>query len=165
MTTIDFLLRTVLIGGGATAVMDMVAGLRKSLAGTPAPDYGLVGRWLAHMPRGQFRHRAIAAAPAVKNEGLIGWTAHYLIGIGFAGLLLAIFGPGWAQHPTLAPALIVGIGSVAAPYLLMQPGMGAGLAARKTPQPNAARLRSLVTHIVFGGSLYLAGMAASLLPL
>lgn len=162
--TMDFLLRTVLIGAGATAVTDLVAGLRKSLAGAPAPDYGLVGRWLAHMPRGQFRHRTIGASPAVKHEKLIGCTAHYLIGIGFAGLLLAIFSQDWARHPTLAPALIIGIGSVAAPFLLMQPGMGLGLAARKTPRPGAARLRSLVTHIIFACGLYLAGLAASLLP-
>jgi hypothetical protein len=161
----DLLLRAALTGAGATAMMDIVAMLRQSLAGTAAPDYGLVGRWLAYMPRGQFRHRAIAASPAVQNEKLIGWAAHYLIGIGFAGLLLAIFGPDWARHPTLAPALIVGIGSVAAPYLLMQPGMGAGLAARKTPRPNAARLRSLITHTVFAAGLYLADLAQSLLPL
>jgi hypothetical protein len=161
--TLDFLLRALLVGAGATAIMDIVAMLRQRLAGTPMPDYGLVGRWLAYMPRGRFHHRAIAASPAVQGEKLIGWTAHYLIGIGFAGLLLAIFAD-WADHPTPMPALIVGIGSVAAPFLLMQPGMGSGLFARKTPRPGTARLRSLVTHITFACGLYLAGMAQSLLP-
>ena len=51
------------------------------------------------------------------------------------------------------PALTVGIGSVAAPFLLMQPAMGAGIAASRTPRPSAARMRSLVTHGVFGVGL------------
>jgi hypothetical protein len=161
---VEFLIRAILIGAGASAVMDSVALARQSLAGTPVPDYALVGRWLAHMPRGQFRHRAITAAPAVRGERLIGWTAHYAIGIGFAGLLLAVFGLAWSRNPTPGPALIVGLGSVAAPFLLMQPGMGLGLAASRTPHPWAARRRSLVTHATLALGLYLAALAASRLP-
>jgi hypothetical protein len=61
------------------------------------------------------------------------------------------------RHPTIGPALIVGVGSVAAPFLVMQPGMGAGIAASRTPRPSAARLQSLVTHAIFGVGLYGAG--------
>jgi hypothetical protein len=78
-------------------------------------------------------------------------------------VLLAIWGLDWARHPTIGPALIVGIGSVAAPFLFMQPGMGAGIAASRTPHPATARLHSLVTHGVFGLGLYAAGWATSLL--
>ncbi|MNT97543.1 hypothetical protein D3C72_2398910 [compost metagenome] len=62
------------------------------------------------------------------------------------------------MRPTLAPALIVGLATVAAPFFLMQPGMGAGIAASKTPNPHIARLRSLLTHAVFGIGLYLSGL-------
>ena len=55
------------------------------------------------------------------------------------------------------PPLAVGIGSVAAPFLVMQPGMGAGIAARRTPRPGAARFQSLVTHAIFGLGLYATG--------
>ena len=65
-------------------------------------------------------------------------------------------------RPTLGPALAVGIGTVAAPFFLMQPGMGAGIAASRTPRPNAARLQSLLTHAVFGLGLYVAAWATSL---
>jgi hypothetical protein len=44
----------------------------------------------------------------------------------------------------------------------MQPGMGQGLAARLSPEPGAARARSLVTHLVFGLGLYAAGRATAL---
>ena len=158
----NYLLGTLIIGAGATAATDIWAIVRKHLLGIPAPNWGLVGRWLAWMPRGRFRHDPIAAAPAVQYEGLIGWTAHYLIGIAFAGVLLGVWGIAWIQAPTIFPALLVGVGTVAAPFLLMQPGMGAGIAASRTPRPAAARVQSLITHGVFGVGLYGAGWIAKL---
>ena len=141
-----YLTYAVLTGAGATMVMDFWGIARKRLLGIPSMDYGLVGRWCAHMARGRFRHDRIAASPAVRGERLIGWTVHYLTGIAFAAVLLALWGLDWARYPTLGPALLVGIGSVAAPFLLMQ-----------------ARVQSLVTHAVFGLGLYAAGWLQSFL--
>lgn len=156
-----YLICSILIGAGATMVMDLWAIARKRLFGIPPPDYGLVGRWLAYMPQGHFRHDSIRAALPVKGETLIGWTAHYLIGIAFATLLLSIWGLAWVRHPTIGPALIVGIGTVAAPFFLMQPGIGAGIAGSRTPRPAVTRLQSLVTHTIFGLGLYAAGWIVS----
>jgi Protein of unknown function (DUF2938) len=159
----DYLVSAVLTGVGATAVMDFWAVARKRLLGIAPLDYGLVGRWLAYLARGRFRHDRIAASPPVRGERVIGWAAHYLIGIAFAAMLLAIWGLEWARRPTIGPAVIFGIGSVAAPFLLMQPGMGAGIAASRTPRPAAARFQSIVTHAIFGLGLYAAGWVQSLL--
>jgi len=144
----------VIIGIGATLVMDAWGLVRKQLLGIPPADYALVGRWLGHMVHGRFRHERIAAASPIPAEALLGWSAHYLIGVVFALLLVAICGAEWVRQPTLLPALVWGIVTVAAPFLLMQPGMGAGIAASRTPRPNAARLQSLITHAVFGVGLY-----------
>ena len=157
----DYLVCALLIGAGATVVTDIWAIARRRLFGIPLPDYGLVGRWLAYLAHGRFRHDRIAATPPVPRERLIGWSAHYLIGVAFAAMLLAIWGLDWARHPTLGPALIVGIGTVAAPFLIMQPGMGAGIAASRTPHPAAARVQSLVTHAIFGLGLYATGQIIS----
>ena len=153
----NYLIFTVIIGTGATAITDLWGIARKSFFGIATPNYGLVGRWIAHMARGRFRHVSIAAASPVRGEHIIGWTAHYLIGITFAALLISIWGLEWVRYPTIAPAIAVGIGTVAAPFLLMQPGMGAGIAASRTPRPGAARLQSLITHVVFGLGLYVTG--------
>ena len=153
---------TIAVGAGATAATDLWAIARRRMLGTPAPDFALVGRWIAHMARGTFRHERIAQAPAIPGERTIGWTAHYAIGIAFASMLVALSGFGWFHRPTLAPALALGIATVAAPFLLMQPGMGAGIAASRTPRPWAARLQSLVTHAVFGFGLYAAAMLLDL---
>lgn len=150
------------IGIGATAVMDLWGLARKPLLGVAPPSYALVGRWIAHMTRGRFRHDSIARSAPVRGEQVIGWTAHYLIGIAFAALLIGIWGSAWVQQPTIGPALAVGTGTVVAPFLLMQPGMGAGIAASRTPRPASARLQSLITHVVFGLGLYAAGQAVHL---
>ena len=159
--TLEFLVRAVLIGAGATVVMDVWAMILKRGFGVPAPDFALVGRWIGHMRRGHFVHELIRRAPPVRGEALIGWAAHYAIGVIFAALLLAIWGLDWARHPTLLPALIVGLVTLAAPFLLMQPGIGAGIASSKTPNPTAARLRSVATHAVFGVGLYLSAVVVA----
>ena len=148
---------TLLTGIGATAIMDLWGIARGPLLGAPAPDYGLVGRWLGHMRRGRFRHDAIAKAAAVRAERLLGWTAHYLIGVSFAALLIATQGTAWIERPTLAPALAVGFVTALAPFLVMQPGMGAGVAAARSPRPWNSRLQTLLTHAIFGFGLYATG--------
>lgn len=150
-----------LCGIAATALVDLWALARGALFDIPLPDYSLVGRWIAHMPRGRFRHDSIAKATPVRGEAPIGWATHYLVGVAFAFLLPAAAGLAWLARPTLAPALAVGVCTVAAPFLVMQPAMGAGFAASRTPRPGAARLQSLVTHLVFGLGLYAGGHLVS----
>jgi hypothetical protein len=160
--TIEVYLRVLAIGAGATAVMDFWGIAQRRVLGIAAPNYGLVGRWLLYMTRGIFRHASIAATPRLRGEKAAGWTAHYGIGIVFAGLLVAIWGLDWVRQPTIGPALIVGLGTVALPLLVMQPGMGAGIASRRTPKPNSARLRSLGNHAVFGLGLFIAARLIAL---
>ena len=159
------LLMTAIVGIGATMTTDVWALVRKRLLGIRPPDYRLVGRWMGYFPRGRFIHESIADSPPVYGELLIGWTAHYLIGIAFAALLVAITGVGWIGQPTIGPALFVGTVTVLAPFLLLQPGLGAGIAASKTANPASARVQSLLMHIVFGLGLYISALAARELPL
>jgi hypothetical protein len=79
---------------------------------------------------------------------------HYAIGVGFAGLLFLVLGREWTRAPTFLPAVAVGFGTVMAPLFVMQPAMGAGFAASRTPTPLKNCLRSVVNHSVFGAGLY-----------
>jgi hypothetical protein len=148
----------IVIGAGATAFLDLSSALRALLFKETPPNYDLVGRWIAHMAGGRLAPAAIAQAAPVRGERLIGWSAHYLIGVGYAAVLLLAW-PGWAEAPRLLPAMIVGIGTVLAPFLIMQPGMGAGFFASRTPNPNLMRLKSLIAHTLFGLGLYAAALA------
>jgi len=86
---------------------------------------------------------------------------HHAIGVTFAFLLLGVWGLGWGRSPTIWPPLAVGLATILAPWLVMQPAMGAGIAGSRTPNPRAARLRNLATHTVFGLGLYVAAVALS----
>lgn len=162
---LDTVGRALAIGVGATVLLDLWSLYVFKAFRVRGLDYGLFGRWLGHLGRGRFRHDSIAASAPIKGERMLGWAAHYATGVVFAGALLGICGPAWAEAPTLAPALAVGLAAVVFPFLVLQPGMGAGLAAARSPDPAAARLRSLGSHFVFGLGLYLAALAAAQFPI
>jgi hypothetical protein len=44
----------------------------------------------------------------------------------------------------------------------MQPAFGLGIAASKAPNPRHARLRSVLSHALFGLGLYLSALALRL---
>ncbi|MBX7099626.1 MAG: DUF2938 domain-containing protein [Myxococcaceae bacterium] len=149
------LLPAVPLGLGATAVMDVWGAALRRL-GVPSLEPAMLGRWVGHLGRGTFRHVDIRQATPVRHERALGLVAHYAIGVTFAGLLLVFVGADWLVAPTLAPALLLGVVTVVAPWFILQPGLGAGVASSKTKTPVFNALKSLVTHTVFGLGLYLA---------
>jgi len=159
----ELVLRGALIGAGASALMDVWALIARRALNIRGLDYAMLGRWIGHFRYGRFVHERIASAAPVRFERLLGWVAHYAIGITFACVLLAIVGLDWARSPSLLPAMLVGWGTIVAPWCFLQPGLGAGFAGSKTPDPRASRLRNLATHTVFGIGLYLSAVALSLL--
>jgi hypothetical protein len=159
--TVTYLLAAALVGIGATLAMDVWNAFLKKAFGIPSLNYCLLGRWLLHMPEGTFRHASIGAAPKKRFECSIGPLAHYTIGIVFAVGFVLLASEGWLERPTLAPVLLYGIGTVVFPLFVMQPAFGLGVAAAKTPKPTQARLKSLMTHTVFGVGLFVCAWAMS----
>jgi hypothetical protein len=148
---------SILIGIGATAFMDAWLVLLKRM-GIPTLNFALIGRWVGHLLRGQFAHAAIAKSVPIRGELAWGWLTHYAVGVVFATVLVGMQGADWLRSPTLLPALLVGICTVAAPLLVMQPAMGSGFAASRTPTPFKNCLRSVANHTVFGLGLYLSAL-------
>ena len=151
------------IGIGATLVMDLWNLLLKRTFSIPSLNYCLLGRWVRHMPGGTLRHASIAAAPQKPLECTVGWIAHYTIGVVFALVFIVLTSGDWLARPTVLPALLYGIGTVVFPFFIMQPSFGLGMAASRTPNPTQARLKSLVTHLVFGCGLYICALGVSYL--
>jgi len=147
---------TLLIGIGATLFSDLGALFLKSALNFVPSNMCLLGRWLLHMPEGKFVHKSIASAAPKPGECALGWLAHYAVGILYAFLFTIIVGAGWLQHPTLLPALVFGVVTMAAPFFIMQPGFGMGLAASKAANPWQARSRTLINHLLFGLSLFVS---------
>jgi hypothetical protein len=149
------LISAILIGFGATLTFDLCAQFLKYAFKITPSNICLVGRWLRYMPEGTFKHSNIASSPQKSAECIVGWIAHYMIGITFAIAFVALVSNKWLQHPTQIPAIVYGIITVLAPFFIMQPLMGLGYAASKTSNPTQARFRSLMNHTVFGVGLYL----------
>ncbi|MDM4765239.1 DUF2938 domain-containing protein [Pelomonas sp. SE-A7] len=156
--SLDFGIRIVLIGLGATAVLDLWLLLLNRL-GVATQPFALIGRWVGHLWRGRVHHPAIAKAETIQGEALLGWLTHYAVGVVFAVLLAGAVDPQWMNAPTLLPAFALGVATVLAPFCLMQPAMGAGFAASKTPTPWKNRLKSLANHAVFGLGLFVSALA------
>lgn len=156
-----YILGAVAIGIGATLVMDLWNLFLKHAFGIPSLNYCLLGRWLRHIPGGTLRHVNIGAAPEKPFECAVGRIAHYIIGVVLALVFVGLASGDWLAQPTLLPALIYGLGTVVFPFFIMQPSLGLGLAASRTPKPAQARLKSLVTHTVFGAGLYLCALGVS----
>ena len=72
--------------------------------------------------------------------------------------LVGIWGLGWARVPTLVPALIVGYVTIGCGWFILQPGMGAGVAASKRPNAMQIRMLNVLGHTVFGLGLYVAAI-------
>ena len=152
----EIMIQGALIGVIATIGMDIWAAVVKYVLRLPTTDWAMVGRWFGHMPRGVFVHRPISESAPIPNELVIGWFGHYVTGVvyGFAYLyIVQIF---LSTRPSLNSALIFGLITLVAPWFVMQPAMGAGIFATKTPRPGLMRIINLSVHAVFGISLYIA---------
>lgn len=131
--------KTVITGIGATLVMDSWSLCQRLILKIPPLNYALVGRWILWLPQGKFRHRTILSASQIRGENLIGWLFHYLTGILFAVIPLLLNGRVWFYEPSLFMGVLTGLLTLLAPFLILQPAFGFGIAASLTPRPWVAR--------------------------
>jgi Protein of unknown function (DUF2938) len=161
-STADVFFKATLVGIGGTIVLDLYALMMSRVLGASATNWAMVGRWFGNMAHGQFVQIAMSEAAPSKGELAIGWIAHYAIGICYGLLLSALWGKVWLDRPTLLPPLILAWVLLAAPYLIMMPGMGMGIAGSRTSKPNITRLKSVMGHSVFGIGMYATGRLLAL---
>lgn len=158
VSPVDSLAAAVMLGLGATAIIDVWSLMLAKVFRVKSLSFCLVGRWFLHMPAGRFVHEGMASAALRRGECAVGWAAHYLIGVAFAIAFVVFMGVGWLQSPTVLPAVGFGLLTVVFPFLVMQPAMGLGVAASRSPAPAKARIKSATTHALFGLGLYLAAL-------
>jgi len=152
---LDFTQLILLTGITATAALDLWQSAVSRAFALPRTNWALVGRWISHMSRGTFSHEAIGKTAPVRYEAVVGWVTHYVVGIIYAAVYLGLmrFVLGW--EPGVGTALCFGIITVAAPWFFMQPAMGLGIMATKTPKPRVLQAYSLSSHAAFGAGLAL----------
>lgn len=138
--------------------MDAWALLQNRLWRIPRPNWAMPGRWFAHLFKGKMFHQDIGQAEEFSGELVLGWLFHYGVGVAYGILFLLLVGPSWLQEPDFLSAWIFAIATIAAGWFILQPGMGLGWAASKTPNPWKARGLGLVAHTAFGFGLWASGV-------
>src|SRR5271170_369064 len=106
----------------------------------------------------------LLATPKVPGEIAIGWAFHYVVGIAYAALYLAIMRLAFGSGATLVSALVFATALLIAPWFVMQPALGFGFMAARTHKPTVVRAYNASVHAVFGLGLYLGAVAWSELP-
>jgi hypothetical protein len=149
------------IGIGATSLMDLWNLFLRRVFGIPSLDYCMLGRWISHMKEGTYKHVNISASPPRRFECALGWIAHYTIGVLLTLGLFVLTSGDWFVRPTPPLALLYGAVTAVFPLFIMQPALGLGIASSRTPNPMRARLKSLMTHSVFGVGLYVCALVAN----
>ncbi|UVC07634.1 DUF2938 domain-containing protein [Rhizobium sp. TH2] len=158
---LDIILRGILIGIGGTVAMDIWAVILWKVFKENAPNWAPVGRWTWHLKNGVVFHTNIAKAEPYAHEQALGWIFHYAVGIVY-GVVLAVFmGRSWLAYPTFMPAFVWGIVTVSAGWFLLQPGLGLGRAASKTPDPIKARAMNLFGHTIFAVGMWITALLLS----
>lgn len=160
---LQHVITAVAMGTGATLVMDSWNLFLKRTLGIASLNYCLLGRWVRHLPSGTFVHRSISQSAPQRFECVVGWLAHYSIGIALAVLFVRIISDDWLARPSAMPALLYGIATVVFPFFILQPAIGLGLASSRAANPTKARIKSVATHVVFGAGLYVSALLATYL--
>ena len=101
----SFWVQGVIMGVVATIAMDLWALLLRRLAGLPLPNWGMVGRWVRHLVRGQVFPDDIAKAEPVPSELTIGGVFHYAVGIVY-GIALALIMASAGLAAQIIPILV-----------------------------------------------------------
>ncbi len=117
MNTSTLFFQALCLGIGATIVMDIWLLILKIFK-VPTLNFAFLGRWVGWIFQGKLVHQSIAKSTPIKGEYLLGWIAHYSVGIIFVLNFLLIVGSTWLDHPQFYSALLFGLVTVLIPFLL-----------------------------------------------
>jgi hypothetical protein len=105
-----------------------------------------------HAVRGQFLHKNIIKAAAVKHESAVGGITHYLLGGTLAFTYPALYLISHTPLPDnhVLPGLLWGLATALLPWIIFYPAFGWGFFGVRAPQGTRAVLSPTVSHLVYG---------------
>lgn len=143
-------LEAIACGIFGTALLDLWQRLLFAVKGLPPTSWALVGRWFRSTLRGRPFPGIVAQLSREPGELPLGWTVHYVVGVGYGVVYVLGLGALGFAPSSLRNGLLFGIASVVVPWFFFMPAMGAGVLARRAPNPALARALALAGHAVFG---------------
>lgn len=158
---VELIIAGLFMGLGGTLAMDIWSEVLARGFNQPRPAWARIGRWAAQLLAGRVFHPDIGAVAEVRGELALGWGVHYAVGLTYGVIFALLAGPGWLDAPRFLPLWIYALVTVGAGWFLLQPGMGLGWAASRTPNPWKVRIMGLVAHTVFGLGMYAVALLAA----
>lgn len=138
--------------------VDIWSLLQKYLLKVPPLNYALVGRWILRLPRGVLALYDCDNAANTRGD-VHRLMFHHLIGaVAFVPLMPNA--TAWVPVSPLKVGLLAGLSTPFARSSFAA-GIGLGFAASRTPRPWLACLLSLLTHLAYGGGLYIQPLMMS----
>ncbi|EZQ10540.1 DUF2938 family protein [Acinetobacter sp. Ver3] len=156
----NILIYILALGLSATLIMDFLGWVRAMIFKIPSFNYAYLGRFFFLVKNKKYVYRNITEAPVHKFEYITGWVFHYITGIFFALIYTYIDN----SHTTLEAfisSILFGLSTAIIPFLVMQPILGFGFFASKTPNQWISIKNSLVAHLNFGIGLFIAQIIQS----
>ena len=123
--------------------------------------WDLVGRYFIGLINRKYFRDDIANDIAEKNELLIGYIVHYIIGSLF-GILYVLLNMIFYIEPSIFLSLIIGFITVLGSWCILMPlTFNIGFFASKKEDQKQILLQNLIAHFIFGVGLYLGYLICS----
>ncbi|MCA0941955.1 DUF2938 domain-containing protein [Salipiger pacificus] len=160
--TFDLITFVLVVGIGATIALDLWGLITAKIGWMPGTHWPSVGRWLLGIPAGRLVLDGGDDRAHSVGEVLTGWVFHYAIGIAYAVMFPLFWGVDFISAPTVFPFVLIGvIISTLAGLIILIPGMGGGIFARKLPNAGAMITYVLLAHVVFAIAQYLLALSVA----
>ncbi len=151
----DVIMFCLVTGILSTVALDIWVTLVEKVIGLPATNWGMVGRWLCGISRGQWVLSNSGPSTPSAAEKTLGWAFHYVVGTSYSVLIVLVWGVEFIHAPTVMPVVMVGVViSTLAGLMILMPGLGAGFMGRKLPNQGVMFAYVVVAHVVYALALY-----------
>lgn len=117
--------------------------------------WNLIGRYFFGLIEKKYFIEDIESEKVIKNELIIGYIIHYLIGSIF-GIFYILINIIFYTEPSIFLALIVGFMTVLGSWCIIMPfAFNIGFFATKKEEQKQLMLQNIIAHFIFGIGLYL----------
>ena len=150
------------VGVGSTIALDLWGILTAQIGWMPGTHWPSVGRWLVGLATGKLIFDGSETRPFTAFESALGWIFHYAVGLFYAAMFPIFWGVGFIEAPVPFPFILIGvIISTLAGLMILMPGMGGGVFARRVPNTAGMIIYVIIAHIVFAIAQYLLALAVA----
>ena len=150
-----------IVGIIATVTLDLWQQIFHLAFGVPTTNWGMIARWMGHMPEGQFTQRDIGKTSPVPYEGPLGWVIHYVVAVSLAVVYLLLMRFVFDAPPNFVSAMLYAVATVCITWFVIEPALGLGVMASKAPNRASVLTLDFTTHLSYGVGIYLGILAAS----